>query len=220
MGFCLLANIALAIEAAKAKHGIERIAVVDWDVHHGNGTQSIFFERSDVLTISMHQEGCFPPGYSGGDDIGKGQGEGYNINVPLLPGGGHEVYEYAMKRVVMPALNRYKPELIIVASGYDAGGFDPLGRMLLHSDSYRMLTETIMSAADIHTNGKLVLVHEGGYAESNVPFCVHAAIETLAQKNTDVIDPSLVMIEAWQPNSRVLALQKEMLDEIGMFHKL
>ena len=120
MGFCLLANIALAIEAAKAKHGLERIAVVDWDVHHGNGTQSIFFERSDVLTISMHQEGCFPPGYSGGDDIGEGQGEGYNINVPLLPGGGHEAYKYAMERVVMPALDRYKPELIIVASGYDA----------------------------------------------------------------------------------------------------
>ena len=220
MGFCLLANIALAIEAAKAKHGLERIAVVDWDVHHGNGTQSIFFERSDVLTISMHQEGCFPPGYSGGDDIGKGQGEGYNINVPLLPGGGHEAYKYAMERVVMPALDRYKPELIIVASGYDAGGFDPLGRMLLHSNSYRMLTETIMSAADIHANGKLVLVHEGGYAESNVPFCVHTVIETLAQKSTDVIDPSLVMIEAWQPNSRALALQKEMLDEIGTFHKL
>ena len=220
MGFCLLANIAIAIEAAKAKHNIERVAVVDWDVHHGNGTQSIFYERSDVLTVSMHQEGCFPPGYSGGTDVGAGSGEGYNINLPLLPGGGHETYKYAMERVVLPSLSRYKPELIIVASGYDAGGFDPLGRMLLHSNSYRMLTEMVMGAADEHSSGKLVLVHEGGYAESNVPFCVHAAVETLAGKSSDVIDPSVAMIEAWQPNPRALNLQKEMIDELAVLHKL
>ncbi len=89
MGFCLLANIPVAIEAARAKHGVGRVAVVDWDVHHGNGTQTIYYEDPDTLTISLHQDRCFPPGYSGGEDRGAGKGEGTNINIPLLPGGGH-----------------------------------------------------------------------------------------------------------------------------------
>ena len=89
MGFCLLANVAIAIEVARKKYGLKKIAVVDWDVHHGNGTQEIFYDRSDVLTISLHQEGCFPPGYSGLDDLGEGDGKGFNINIPLMPGGGH-----------------------------------------------------------------------------------------------------------------------------------
>ena len=190
MGFCLLANIAIAIEAAKENNGLERIVVLDWDVHHGNGTQSIFYERDDVLTISLHQEGCFPPAYSGAEDLGSGRGTRYNINLPLLSGGGHRAYEYALDRVAMPTIARYKPE-IIVASGYDADGFDPLGRMLLHSESYRMMTEKIMSLSNACCDGRLVIVHEGGYAESHVPFCVHSVVET-----TKVIDPSLEMMVA------------------------
>ena len=148
MGFCLLANIPIAIEAARARHGVKRIAVLDWDVHHGNGTQSIFYERDDVLTVSLHQEGCFPVGYSGAPDRGQGRGLGYNVNVPLLPGGGHDAYLYAMERIVTPAIDRYRPELIIVASGFDANGVDPLARMLLHSESYRRLSELVMALAD------------------------------------------------------------------------
>jgi len=85
MGFCLLANIPVAIEAAKAEHGLGRVAVLDWDVHHGNGTQAIYYERPDVLTISLHQESCFPPGSGGVDERGEGEGEGYSLNVPSLP---------------------------------------------------------------------------------------------------------------------------------------
>ena len=213
MGFCLLANIPIAIEAAKKKHGIERIAVIDWDVHHGNGTQSIFYNRKDVLTISLHQEGCFPPGYSGENDRGEGEGDGYNLNIPLLPGGGHDAYEYAMDRVVTPAIDQFKPELIIVASGFDANMVDPLSRMLLHSNSFKMLTEKVMAMADKHCDGKLVIVHEGGYAESKVPFCGHAVIETMAGEDQGVVDPYIEMGEAWQPNERVRALQRQILDE-------
>jgi len=90
MGFCLLANIPIAIEAARAKHGVERVAVIDWDVHHGNGTQSIYYDDPNTLTISLHQDRCFPPGYSGADERGAGAGTGANLNIPLLPGGGHE----------------------------------------------------------------------------------------------------------------------------------
>ena len=216
MGFCLLANIPIAIEAARARHGIQRIAVLDWDVHHGNGTQSIFYDRNDVLTISLHQEGCFPPGYSGAEDRGAGKGLGYNVNIPLLPGGGHEAYRVAMERIVIPAIDRFAPELLIVASGFDANAVDPLARMLLHSESYRALTTDAMALADKHCDGRLVIVHEGGYAESYVPFCVHAVVETLAAQAMGVDDPMLELVQAWQPNARVLALQKEMIEEMAV----
>ncbi len=220
MGFCLLANIAIAVEAAKKKHGVKRIVVLDWDVHHGNGTQHCFYNRSDVLTISIHQEGCFPAGYSGAEDIGEGDGVGANINVPLLPGGGHEAYMSAMQKVVIPAITRFEPDLIVVASGFDANGFDPLARMLLHSESYRAMTRTVMQLADKLCSGRLVVVHEGGYAESYVPFCVHAVVEELSGHRTDVIDPILEYFEAQQPNSRVTQLQNQMLDELAKSHTL
>ena len=220
MGFCLLANIPIAIEAARARHGVERVVVLDWDVHHGNGTQAVFYERDDVLTVSLHQEGCFPPGYSGAEERGSGRGLGCNVNIPLLPGGGHEAYAYALERIVVPAIDRYRPDLIVVASGYDANGFDPLARMLLYSESYRMLTRSVLELAERHCAGRLAIVHEGGYAESYVPFCVHAVVEELAGEQTTVVDPALDMFLAWQPNARVTALQRELIDEMAALHGL
>jgi acetoin utilization deacetylase AcuC-like enzyme len=216
MGFCLLANIPIAIEAAKKKHGVQRVVVLDWDVHHGNGTQSIFYGRDDVLTISLHQEGCFPPGYSGADDRGEGKGEGFNINVPLVPGGGHDAYQYAMERIVLPAINQYKPDLIIVASGFDANLVDPLARMLLHSESFRMMTHQVMALADRHCNGRLVVVHEGGYAESAVPFCGHAVVEAMVGADMGVTDPYLEIGQAWQVNARQAAFQRGLIDEMAV----
>lgn len=213
MGFCLLANIAIAVEAALAKHAIKRIAVIDWDVHHGNGTQACFYDRDDVLTISLHQEGCFPPGYSGAEERGEGAGTGYNINVPLLPGGGHDAYLYAMDKIVKPAIDNYQPDLIIVACGFDANAVDPLARMLAHSGTFAALTTEVKALAQKHCDGKLVLVHEGGYAESVVPFCAHAVLEVLCGETSDVTDPALEMFEAWQPNERAAALQRELIDE-------
>jgi acetoin utilization deacetylase AcuC-like enzyme len=215
MGFCLMANIAIAVEAARARHGVQRVVVLDWDVHHGNGTQSIFYERDDVLTISLHQEGCYPPGYSGAEDRGAGRGLGFNVNVPLLPGGGHDAYMHAMERIVTPTIHRYKPELIVVASGFDANGMDPLARMLLHSESFRSLTRQIMALADEHCGGRLVVVHEGGYAEAVVPFCGHAVVETLAGVNMGVDDPLLAFTSAQQPNARFAAFQRGLIDEMA-----
>lgn len=215
MGFCLFANVAVAVEAALAKHDIERVAILDWDVHHGNGTQTIFYERDDVLTISLHQEGCFPPGYSGAEDQGTGKGKGYNINIPLLPGGGHDAYLYAMQRIVIPAVERFQPDVIVVSSGLDANGVDPLARMLAHSGTYRELTRQTMAMAERFCQGRLVLVHEGGYAESYVPFCGLAIMETLAGERSDVEDPALEMFDAWQPNARVRAFQRQLIDEMA-----
>jgi len=215
MGFCLLANIPIAIEAARAKHGIERVVVVDWDVHHGNGTQAIYYEDPNTLTISLHQERCFPPGYSGAEERGAGEGFGANINIPLLPGGGHAAYMRAFERIVVPAVTAFKPELIIVASGLDASVVDPLARMQLHSDSYRAMTKAIVDAADSLCEGRLAIVHEGGYSETCVPFCGHALIEALSEETSDVVDPLMEMALLWQPSERFDALQFQLLDELA-----
>jgi acetoin utilization deacetylase AcuC-like enzyme len=137
MGFCIFNNIAIAVEHALSAHSTRRVAVVDWDVHHGNGTQAIFYEREDVLTISIHQDRCYPVDSGGVEERGAQAGLGTNVNVPLPAGSGDGAYAEAMRRVVMPALERFGPELVVVGSGFDANAYDPLGRMLLHSESYR-----------------------------------------------------------------------------------
>ena len=220
LGFCLLANIPIAIEAAKVSFGIDKVAVVDWDVHHGNGTQTIFYHRSDVLTISLHQENCFPQGSGSTKERGEGEGEGYNYNIPLLPGGGNDVYLYAMEHLVLPALRSYKPDLIIIASGLDANSVDPLGRMLLYSDSYREMTRLMRRAADELCAGRLVVVHEGGYSEFYVPFCGLALIEALSDEKTDVEDPLMAATKTQQPEARFNALQKQILDEMAEGYRI
>ena len=213
MGSCLLANIAIAIEAALAAHGPKRIAVVDWDVHQGNGTQGIFYERGDVLTISLHQDGCFPFGYGGAEDRGAGAGDGCNINVPLPAGAGHDAYLHAIDRIVLPALNRFAPDLVIVASGLDAGIHDPMGRMMAHSDTFRAMTQRVKQAAATLCGGRLVVVHEGGYSEAHAPFCGHAIVEVLADAPPVVVDPALEVHRAQQPGPRADAFHCALIDE-------
>ncbi|WDD93878.1 class II histone deacetylase [Burkholderia sp. FERM BP-3421] len=215
MGFCLLANIPIALEAARAKHGVERIAVIDWDVHHGNGTQSIYYDDPHTLTISLHQDRCFPPGYSGAEERGAGAGVGANLNIPLLAGAGDDAYRHALARIVLPALDAFRPELIVVASGLDANAVDPLARMQLHSDSYRHLTQGVKDAAERLCGGRLVVVHEGGYSEAYVPFCGLAIVETLAGVRTAVDDPALALMTAQQPGERFNAFQRDLIDELA-----
>lgn len=207
MGFCLLANIPIAIEAARAAHGPLRVAVVDWDVHHGNGTEAVYLDRADTLTISIHQQSCYPPGSGLAANRGQGAGEGCNLNVELIPGMGHNSYLAAWDLLVAPALAGFAPDLIIIASGLDANGFDPLARMQAHSGTFRALTERAMAAAQALCGGRLVVVHEGGYSEAVVPFCGLAVVETLAGHRTAVDDPTLPMIAATQPAADVEAFQ-------------
>ncbi|ABQ70689.1 histone deacetylase superfamily [Rhizorhabdus wittichii RW1] len=214
MGFCLLCNIPIAIEAARARHGALRVAVVDWDVHHGNGTQAVYYGRDDTLTISLHQENCFPPGYSGEEDRGEGRGAGCNLNIPLPPGAGDEAYRHALRALVIPAIERFRPDLIVVASGLDAGAADPLARMLVHSETFRAMTGELMALADRLCGGKLVVVHEGGYSEAVVPFLGLAIIETLSGHRTDVVDPTLDIFVPQQPGAKSLAFQRQVIDEM------
>lgn len=215
MGFCLLANIPVAIEEMKARHGLGKVAVIDWDVHHGNGSQAIYWERPDVLTISLHQNACYPVHLGTVAERGGGKGEGANVNVPLLPGGGHDSYVAAMDRIVLPALRRFQPELIVVASGLDANPFDPLARMMAHSGTYRALTERLMQAASDLCGGRLVMVHEGGYSEAYVPFCGHAIMETMSGQATEVTDPFLDFILLQQPPAEFVALENRRLAEMA-----
>jgi acetoin utilization deacetylase AcuC-like enzyme len=131
----------------------------------------------------------------------------------LLPGGGHDAYLYAMQRIVIPAAERFKPDLIVVSSGLDANCVDPLARMLAHSGTFRELTLQTMALADQFCGGRLIAVHEGGYAEAVVPFCCHAIMEALTGHDSDFEDPTLEMSLASQPNERVVALQRQIIDE-------
>lgn len=193
MGFCIFGNAALAGFHAFEALGIDRIAYVDWDVHHGNGTQSAFWQDPRALTISVHQDNCFPPDSGYVHENGAGPGEGFNLNIPLPPGSGVGAYEAAFDQVVIPALDAFRPQLIIVPSGFDAGAYDPLGRMQMHSDGYRSLTEKLMSAADRHCQGKLLMTHEGGYNSWTVPFFGLAVVETLSGVRSGTEDPFLPM---------------------------
>ena len=189
MGFCILANAAIAGMHALEVRGLRRIAFVDWDVHHGNGTQAAFYADPRALTISLHQDRNYPPDTGSLGERGEGPGRGCNINVPLPPGCGNGAYTAAFERIVVPALERFRPELVIVPCGFDGGGFDPLGRMMLSGTAYRALTRMLMEAAEDSCAGRLVMTHEGGYCPASVPFFGLAVIETLAGISTGIEDP-------------------------------
>lgn len=193
MGFCIFGNAVIAGKHALQVRKLDRIAIVDWDVHHGNGTQTGFWKNPQALTISIHQDNCFPPDSGYLSEIGEGAGEGYNINIPLPSGSGVGAYESAFDRVIIPALRAYKPDLIIVPSGFDAGAWDPLGRQMMTSIGYRSLTKKIMEVADEVCNGRIVMCHEGGYNAPTVPFFGLAVMETLSGISTGIEDPFLEM---------------------------
>ena len=197
MGFCLFGNVAIAIRHAQAVHRVGRVATVDWDVHHGNGTQAAFYDDPSVLTISLHQDRLFPPDSGLVSETGVGAGEGANLNVPLPPGSGTGAYIAAFEQVVIPALRRFRPELIVVPSGFDASGADPLGRMMMTSDAYRVLTRMLMDVADEVCGGRLVLSHEGGYSMTHVAYCGLAVMETLTGTRTAIEDPWLLPMQGW-----------------------
>ncbi|MGB5863955.1 MAG: class II histone deacetylase [Sulfitobacter sp.] len=215
MGFCLLANIAIAVEAARAEGRIMRTVILDWDVHHGNGSEAIFYDRDDVLTISLHQEGNYPLNSGALADRGTDDGTGFNLNLPLPPGTGHDGYLYAIDTVVIPQIKAFVPDLIIVACGYDCAMPDPLGSMLASAQTFREMTIRIKETAQQVCDGKLVMVHEGGYSEVYVPFCGHAVMEALSGSTITAPDPMHNTMQQRQPNDRVIAFQKTLIDEMA-----
>jgi acetoin utilization deacetylase AcuC-like enzyme len=178
--------------------GASRVAIVDWDAHHGDGTQAAFWRDGAVLTVSIHQEKEWLPGTGGVDAVGAGAGRGCNLNIPLPVGSGRGAYVESIARIVVPAIRRFHPDLIIVGAGFDANTMDPSARMMLHSEAFREMTRQILTVADAMCEGKVVFCVEGGYSDSYVPFCVLATVEELAGRRTGVEDPFLAR---WRPFS-------------------
>ncbi|CAA9322673.1 MAG: Deacetylases, including yeast histone deacetylase and acetoin utilization protein [uncultured Nocardioidaceae bacterium] len=188
-GYCMLANIALAILKARAELGVGRVAVVDWDVHHGNGTEQAFYDDPETLTISLHQDRLYPRDTGFVEHQGEGPGRMANVNLPLPAGSSRGAYLDAFDRVVEPLVRRFRPELIVVACGFDAGSLDPLGRMMLSAGDFGELTRRVRVLAEELCGGRLVLSHEGGYSELHVPFCGTRVLEELSGASTGIDDP-------------------------------
>ncbi len=197
LGGCIFANTTLAAQHAREALGVERVAIVDWDAHHGNSQQHAFYDDPSVLTISLHQDNCFPPGSGAVDEVGEGPARGTNVNVPLPPGSGTGAYEAALERVVLPALEDHRPALLIVACGFDSCAWDGHARLMLHSRAYRQLTQAMLDAAGRLCGGRLVMIHEGGYQPGYAPFCGLAVIETLSGHATGVEDLMLPTFEGY-----------------------
>ncbi len=199
-GFCMLNNIAIAVRVAQKHALVNRVVILDWDVHHGNGTESIFYDDPNVFTISIHQERNYPLDTGFFEHRGQGDGLNFNLNIPLPPGSGDCSYMEVMNRLVEPAIQNFKPEIIIVACGFDASGVDPLSRMLCSSVTFQKMTKSVMDLASEVCSGKVVMAHEGGYSEVHVPFCGHAVIREMAGSSIYVEDPLHARIDAQQPS--------------------
>lgn len=194
-GYCFFNNVALAAERFRAA-GVERVAIVDWDVHHGNGTQACFYERDDVLTISLHmRHGSWGPSHpetGSPAESGRGKGAGHNVNVELRPGCGDGAYVEALRRVVEPVLERYRPDVLIGASGQDASAFDANGRMSVSMDGFHAIGRSLRESAD-RGGARLVLVQEGGYARTYAAYCLHATLEGVLGTGRLLADPLAYM---------------------------
>lgn len=195
---CVYNNAALAASEA-LESGFDRVVILDWDVHHGNGTQDIFWDDPRVLTISIHQEVPSLAYTNGIQSIGGNDARGGNLNVPLPPGSGSQAYYLALDDIFAGACARFEPQLVIVACGYDASTLDPAGRMMLHSRAYGELARRVMDVAHRFSDDRLILTHEGGYAIEYVPFCVAAVVSMLSGR-PDLL-PTDPFLEFWEPFS-------------------
>ncbi len=185
MGFCLLNNIAVAAAHARAR-GLERIAVVDWDVHHGNGTQEIFWTDPHVLYISTHQY-PFYPGTGDAEEVGDAEGHGYTVNVPLAAGGRDAEYAGAFERVVLPVVEAYAPELVLVSAGFDASARDPLAQMELSPNAFGWMARELARVTAASTKGRMALVLEGGYDLVALEQGLRCAVEGMTSGRADDI---------------------------------
>jgi acetoin utilization deacetylase AcuC-like enzyme len=211
MGFCLLGNISIAARHAQQAYGLKRVMIVDYDVHHGNGTQEIFYDDPSVMFVSSHQ---FPwyPGTGAVDEVGAGEGIGATLNIPLPAGVGNAGFGQVYEEILWPVVRRFQPELILVSAGFDAHWADPLGQIKLSLSGYDMLTRKLIEMAQAVCKGRIVFVLEGGYNLTSLSHGVLNVAHALLG-DSEIVDP-LGPAKDPEPNIRTL------LDQIKQLHDL
>ncbi len=185
MGFCIFNNIAIAAKVAQKKYGLTRIAIIDWDVHHGNGTQHTFNEDHEILFFSVHQSPAYP-GTGSVRETGRDNGEGFTINVPLPGGCGDEEYLHAFNELLIPVLHEFRPQIIMISAGQDAYHLDPLAGMNLTYRGYYEMARIIGEIADKYAEGRVLACMEGGYHLKGQSGCVIHAMNALAKWNIPI----------------------------------
>ncbi len=175
MGFCIFNTIAVAVAHALSR-GVDRVLILDWDVHHGNGTQDAFYESDQVLFCSIHQWPLYP-GTGATTERGTGRGAGYTINVPLAAGAGDDAYADILDQLILPAANAFRPQLVLISAGFDAHADDPLGGMQVTAQGFGDLARRVVQSAITHADGRVVAILEGGY---DPPALAASVVATLA----------------------------------------
>lgn len=205
MGFCLFNSVAIGAQYLRAKFGLKRVLVMDWDLHHGNGTQHSFYDDPGVLYVSTHQYPYYP-GTGAAEDVGRGQGEGYTVNLPIPAGWGDGEYLELFQTVVDPICRQFEPEFVLISAGFDAHARDPLGGMVVTEEGFELMARMLLRIARDHAQGRCAAILEGGYDLEGLQ---RSTVQVLDELSGAALDAPLPTVEPRGLLPRVWEVQKK-----------